>query len=240
MMKAKDVVDYYIKNPPFETSDLVKYQLVVNQALQQTLIEMSENEPILEEKIFTTPNSSNSDDFVLVDMYETIDERLMEIIILTPKSEMSKFMYPLIKDIPSQAIKDGSLIEIISINDGIETIRKYTQTQIQKLIYNGKYIKLLKNTEYYVLYYRYKDLDEIGVNELNSFTALFEINLFMKSYESSLFTAEQGIRSVSISGLSVSLNVPSTEQLQRTLQQKKNEILSNIALSDYTDLIGHW
>jgi hypothetical protein len=128
----------------------------------------------------------------------------------------------------------------MALKDGLQLIQNITAKYIQKLIYQGSKIKLLANTEYYCLFNRYRTLDEVNQSELSLFQQLFEINLFLYSYQSSLFTAEQGIRSVSISGLSVSLNVPSTESITKTLQLKKQEILSQQALTDYIGLIGHF
>ena len=234
-MTATDIVNYYLNNPPFEVTDKVKYTNVINQATQQTLLELSENDPIIEEKVFTTPESSN--EYVLIDIYQDIHPNFMSFIILTPSNKIPTYLQPYI---PYSSLKSGSYVELMALKDGLQLIQNITAKYIQKLIYQGSKIKLLANTEYYCLFNRYRTLDEVNQSELSLFQQLFEINLFLYSYQSSLFTAEQGIRSVSISGLSVSLNVPSTESITKTLQLKKQEILSQQALTDYTGLIGHF
>jgi hypothetical protein len=236
-MTATDIVNFYIQNPPFEVADTIKYTQIVNQATQQTLLELSENDPIVEEKRFTTPESQDGSDYVLVDIYETIHPNFMSFIVLTPTDRVPEYLAPYV---PSTILKSGSLLDILSVRDGLHLIQEATARYIQKIIFGGRKIKLKANTEYYCLFNRYRTLEEIGQADLLLFQQLLELNIFLYSYQSSLFTAEQGIRSVSISGLSVSLNVPTTESVTKALQMKKQEILSQQALNDYTGLIGHF
>jgi len=237
-MNAQDIVNYYLNNPPFEITNKIKYTQLINQTLNQTLLELSENEPIVEEKVFTTPKN-NTNKYVLIDIYNTIDERFMSFIILTPTSTLPTYLIPYLPSNIS-TLNSGSYVDLVALGDGLKIIQDLTTTHIQKLIFEGRKIKLLQNTKYYCLYNRYKTLTEITQKELSTFQQLFEINLLLNAYQSSIFTAEQGIRSVSISGLSVSLNVPTTESLTKTLTLKKQQILSQQALVDYSDLIGHW
>ena len=243
-MTAQEVINYYKDNPPFEVTDETRWIKVLKQAVQTTLIELSENDPIVEEKEFHTPKSEDSEkDYVLVDIYKDIDERLMDFLILTPKDRLYNFYpYPLLSRFSSYfgSLSGISYSEIVAIQDGIEALRQITERTVKKIIFQGSKIKLLQDTDYYTLYLRYRTLEEIPKSMIRYFTQLFEVNLFLHSYQSQIFTEEQGVRSVSISGLSVSLNVPSTESIQRTLTQKKQEILSQIALTDYEGLIGHW
>jgi hypothetical protein len=243
-MTAKEVLDYYLNNPPFEIADETKWQTIMNQALQTTLIELSENDPIIEEKEFHTPKSEDENsDYVLVDIYETIDPNLMDFIILSPKDRLHS-LYPsvILSGIVNYfgSFSGLSYSDIVAVQDGIEALRSITQRYIQKIIFGGRKIKLLQDTDYYTMYYRYRNIDEITPDMMRYFTQLFEVNLFLNAYKSDVFAEEQGVRSVSLSGLSVSLNVPNTESIQKTLEQKKNQILSEIALTDYDGLIGHW
>jgi len=238
-MTAEDIINYYLNNPPFEVSDQAKYQEMLHATINQTLNELSRNNPVLDEKEFHTPKPENDNqEFVFVDIYSDIDPRWIEFIILTPKDNIPVYYA---QYIPANLIRNGSVLEYIALSDGLHILKELTSTYIQKLIYQGRKIKLLPDTDYYTLYYRAKSLDELTPSDINYFQKLLEVNLLLNAYQSSLFTSEQGIRSVSISGLSVSLNVPTRESVVRALQQTKNNIISNMALTDYGDgLIGHW
>lgn len=59
----------------------------------------------------------------------------------------------------------------------------------------------------------------------------------MHIYQSDIFAAEGGLRSVSLSGLSVSFNVPDAENKVNSLKKAKSEVLNNFSL-DYDGMIG--
>jgi len=53
-------------------------------------------------------------------------------------------------------------------------------------------------------------------------------------YQTDIFASEGGIRSVSLSGLSVSFNVPEASAKVRDLQKQKSEIMATMSM-DYSD-----
>jgi hypothetical protein len=87
MQNATDIVSYYNSHPPFEVSDPVKYNEVLTEAIEQTLRELSEIDPVLHETTYTTPSSS--DNYVIVDIFDTLDtedrmnKNFMSYVILT-------------------------------------------------------------------------------------------------------------------------------------------------------------
>ena len=95
-MTVQDVVNYYLNNPPFEIKDETKYQQILNEALQQTLIELSENDPILSEKTFTTSKSNDNKKYVLVDIYNDIDENAEDKIKIWQIFKDKRFLFTVI------------------------------------------------------------------------------------------------------------------------------------------------
>jgi hypothetical protein len=84
------------------------------------------------------------------------------------------------------------------------------------------------------MFKRYKTINELKASEIRTFKQLLGINIMLDIYQSDTFASEGGIRSVSLSGLSVSFNVPEATAKVRELIKQKTDILSTIAL-DYSD-----
>jgi len=233
---ALDIVNYYLRTPPFEVdkNNYERYVQIVDKALTQTLLEISENNPVIDEKIFKTPakteeNTNITDDeYILVDIYGTIDQRFMDFIILVEKDELPNYITRILgRYIPIRYFgeKNISLLNLIS-DDALYILHEYTWKRIERFLIRDRYIKLKPETEYYTMYKRYRDITEIPRTELNCFMKLFEINLFLAFFQSSVYTGDNLFRSFSISGLSISLNPPSVDQAVRNLSQMKLRVLN--------------
>jgi hypothetical protein len=244
LTSAQDVLNYYLNNPPFEVDEnnLDKYTQILDKALTQTLIELSENDPIIDEKIFKTPEKDETnknitdDNYILVDIYETIDQRFMDFIVLTELSELPLYINRVLgRYIPYHyGSKNFSLLNLLS-DDALYVLHQYTWKRIERFLIRDRYIKLKPNTEYYTLYKRYRDISEINRSQLNCFIKLFEVNLFLAFFQSSVYSGDNLFRSFSISGLSISLNPPSIDQAVRMLTQEKYKTLQSCM--DYGDLV---
>ena len=103
------------------------------------------------------------------------------------------------------------------------------------IVFDDVYIKVTPSTEYYTLYNRYRLSTEIQKNHQRQFTQLYDINMQVAVYNSNIFASEGGIKSVSLSGLSVSFNVPTSETYQLQLDNKKQKIFDS--LIDYNDCV---
>jgi len=243
-MTAQDILNYYLTNPPFEITDKIKYAEFLQFQADMTMIELSENKPIMSESTFTTPAATGSEEYIHYDLTE-IHEKIMELVVLdttanivpTIQGVCTSSLYG-VQDFTSTsidaAIKSGSLTNMIAMQDYQAIIEEWFRPRIQNMLYDGKYIKLLPETEYYAMYRRYKTMNELQQTEMRTFQRLVNMNVMLAIYQSDTFASEGGIRSVSLSGLSVSFNVPEAAGKVRDLQHAKIELLSSMAL-DYSD-----
>ena len=244
MLSAQDIVNYYLNHPPVDVTDQAAYQELLQIVVNTTLTELSECDPILEEKEFTTPASS--DPYVYVDLYQTIDERFMDFVVLYDKANPPIVVNQLLYNLGFSSGMHGtsgrcaSLVDIIAVKDYRCIIEDWFSKEKQKLIFQGSKVKLKSGVTYYCIYKRYRNLDELPPYLLDPFKRLLGVNLYLEFFSSNVLASESEIRSVSISGLSVSFNVPSADtrtSVVMRLKREKEEILASIAI-DYSDQVG--
>lgn len=260
-MNITDVINFHLNNPPFEVTDTSKYAELLNYVLKYSVHEMSENDPIIEERVFNSSDVQQAVDvpvgtpppYILVDT-ALIDENFMSFIIL---HENNIQIPTLLSDINIYCAQNGfgalysgsnpvqasynaaSLTGWLAYNDYFYIIQEWFETKIAKIIFQGTKIKLKPNTDYVALYKRYRQLHEVDNSILDKFRQLVGINLMLTIYSSDTFSAEAGIRSVSLSGLSVSFNVASADSKVASLNREKRDILGSIAMDySYDGMIG--
>lgn len=245
MLQAQDILNYYAANKPFEITDDTQYLEMLTSVSDFTLLEISENDPIISEKRVTT--SDSKDDYITMNLYSDIDESFMGFIVFTPVDQLvsitghvlSYYMNaPEDQTAISQAIKSNTLLDFLSVRDALYSMEEWFHLNKTKIIYDGTNIKVLPSTEYYCLYKRYRSLDEIPPPLLDPFKKLFGINLYLSIYGSDIFVSESGIRSVSISGLAISFNVSTPKAVVESLSKEKQKIMSELALIYDKDTIG--
>ena len=233
-MTANDVVNFFMNHPPVEVTDMAQYQQILNIVVQSTVQELSENDPIVEERDLTSPSvTTPGDAVVFIDLYTDIDPNFMELIALYEKDNPPN-LYHIFNRQYDIHNSNGSLIDIIADRDALYSLREWFTAKKKFIIYSGTKIKVNPDTQYHVVYYRYRTLTELPLDIITIFKRLLEINLFLQFYKSDVLSSESQIRSVSISGLSVTFNVPSAETRIQTIQRlenEKNDILSSIALN---------
>jgi len=269
-MTYQDIINYWLNHPPIEVSDPAAYAELLNIVVQQTVRELSEIDPILEESMFETgyattlltkpfiQDMSNTTTRMLTYATETDQEightllpltyihpLLMNIIVLfdlkqppaiiNQYSELKRRLAVFLSDRHySQPI---SLLDIIGYRNEYWVLKDWFSREIEKLILNSNKIKLKPKTTYYAMYNRYRTLEEMPLSLVRPFEELLATNLLIQFYNSDVFSGESTIRSVSISGLSVSFNVPDASSKQTVimrLQEKKNSIISQLSI-DYDD-----
>ena len=245
-MTAQEIVNYYLNHPPVDVSDPAAYQELMQIVVNTTLTELSECDPILEEKEFTTPSSA--DPYVYIDLYQDIDERFMDFVILYPKDNPPVVVNDVLYRFRMNQQFYGSgfrscatLIDIMAMKDYRAIIEDWFSRERRKLIFQGSKIKLKPNTTYYCIYKRYRNLDEVPPYMLDPFKRLIGVNLYLEFFSSNILASESEIRSVSISGLSVSFNVPSADtrtSVIMRLKEEKERILSSIAIDYDEDQVG--
>ncbi len=247
MITAQSILNYYLSNPPFEITDKIKYAEFLQFQSEMTMVELSENNPATSEATFTTAAAAGDEEYIRHDMTE-INENLMELLILDTTASLADSFsaafrmyssYGSYLNAPSTAavnaaVKSHSLMNILAVSEYQNIIEEWYAVKIKKVVFDGKFIKLLPSTEYYSMFSRYKNVTELQQSEMRTFQRLVNMNIMLAIYQSDTFASEGGIRSVSLSGLSVSFNVPEAAGKVRDLQRAKTELLSSIAL-DYGD-----
>lgn len=247
-MDARSVINHFLLNPPFEIADTTKYAEFLTFVVNYTLVELSENSDYLDETKFTTPAAANPEDEVIFYDISTLHERFMELIVLEPADSFPDSVFEAVSantrgfyNISTSAIRAAmssySVISYLSVKNFMGVVQKWYSSKVKKVIYRKSEVKLTPSTEYYALFRCSKTLDDISTSEVRTFKQLFEVNLHLHIYQSDIFSAEGGLRSVSLSGLSVSFNVPEAQRKVSELNSQKDKILSTIAL-DYDDMIG--
>ena len=250
-MTSNELINYFLQNPPFEITDIAKYTEMLKFVSDFTLIELSENDALLDEVLFTTEDVPGVQDVVsegtvILDL-QTIDDTFMEIVALQTTDTFAESIafactstgswnvsYGVSANAIAKAMDESSVISYLAIKDSIYIIDEWFRSKMKKIIYRGSEIKVKPLTEYYMLYRKYKTLADLNPSDMKVFKELFEINLQLQIYQSDTFAAEGGLRSVSLSGLSVSFNVPDASTVVGTLRKTKSRILSKGAL-DYSE-----
>ena len=233
---SQKIVNYYINNPPFEISDALQptYIEMLSSILENTLIEYSENVPILSEFTFTTESTDTK-----IDIYDIIDSNFMTFILFLPKVTLPNFLYKygIAYNMVADTINTGetSILNYVALSDRAHIIDEWANAKMETIVFDDVYIKVTPSTEYYTLYNRYRLSTEIQKNHQRQFTQLYDINMQVAVYNSNIFASEGGIKSVSLSGLSVSFNVPTSETYQLQLDNKKQKIFDS--LIDYNDCV---
>ena len=123
---------------------------------------------------------------------------------------------------------------MLAMKDYLYIVEEWFAVKVKHMLYDGKFIKLVPETEYFSIFRRYKTINELQQTEMRTFQRLIDMNIMLAIYQSDTFASEGGIRSVSLSGLSVSFNVPEAAGKVRDLQAAKAKLLGSIAL-DYSD-----
>lgn len=247
-MQAIDVINHSLSNPPFEITNAAKYAEFLNYITNFTLMELSENSDYMDETKFTTSAPANPEDEVVLFDLSTIHPRFMELVVLEETNKFPESLYFAVSNsvngytgVSAEALRAAmngySVISYLSIKNYMYIIQEWFMTKMKKLVYRKSEIKLKPSTEYYSLFRCYKSIDDITQSEMRMFKELFDINLNLHIYQSDIFAAEGGLRSVSLSGLSVSFNVPDAENKVNSLKKAKSEVLNNFSL-DYDGMIG--
>jgi len=234
---AQRLVNYYISNPPFEISEEIQPTYIDSLAhvLEMSLIEFSENFPIISEKTVTTDSETTS-----LHIYNDIDTNFMNFILFMESTSIANFLFKYgiyyNHALQEQGMQSNiSILNMVGISDKMHIIDEWASTKKDYIVFDDTNIKVSADSTYYVLYNRYRTESEIPKIHQRNFKKLFDINLLLAAYGSSLFSSEGGIKSVSLSGLSVSFNVPDVQTYQETLQKEKTAVLESMI--DYMDCV---
>lgn len=246
-MHGQDIENYFYTNPPFEITDKAKYLEFLQFQSSITMMELSENDPVFTESTIAPILPEGDADTVLFDL-KSIHENFMSLVLLYESSVLPDiFQNPVLvrmagntgfgyvgSNAVTAAMRSNSVINLIAVNDYLPIIEEWFATTREYMVFDNSFVKLLYSTEYYVLFKRYKTINELNMSEIRVFKNLFSINLMLDIYQSDIFASEGGIKSVSLSGLSVSFNVPEATSKVKDLRLQKTQLLSSMAL-DYSE-----
>ncbi len=229
-----DIKNFYKLHPPFEISptNQEKYDALINSMLTDSIREYSEIYPLLDEKRITA--NSNT-----LDIFKDIDPKFMSFVMFTSVNSALSDANRILSTArfgSGMPANYNSIIDFVSSStDALFIFEEWFKTHVTMLIFNGHYVKVKNGYEYYVLYKKYRSEADLWDGDLLNFKKLFDINFLLGLYQSDVYTGETGIRSVSISGLAVTFNVPSSENVIDNLKNKKNELMNSIV--DYYDCV---
>jgi len=237
-MTFEELVDFYVKHPPIEVGDPIKYQEMLKFVADMTLLEYGKCKPLLDETTFTTPEKEGE---TVLYALTKIHPLILEILYLTPEETKISDLYSIIPLSIVQTLTynpNADLFDLVLTNELEAILKEYTTPRVRKLIYKGNYIKLTPGTKYYCLFHRAPNPDELSPMDLTYFQKLLDVNLNLALFGSDIFTGEMGIRSVSLSGLSVTFNVPQPESKIISLQRRKDAVLAQLCMDYSGDMIG--
>ena len=246
-MNGQDIELYFFNNPPFEITDKAKYLEFLQFQSKMTMMELSENNPVLSESEVAPISGIEGQEMVLFDL-KSLNENFMDLILFQEKEQIAEIFSnnsfinvaggvrfgEISSAAMTSAMRSNSVLNLLALNDYVPIIEEWFLPKKQFMIFDNSFIKILPDTAYYALYKRYKTINELNMSEMRIFKNLFGINIMLDIYQSDIFASEGGIRSVSLSGLSVSFNVPEASSKVEKLQAQKSKILDSIAL-DYSD-----
>ena len=224
--------DSLLMTPPFEipkdSDAYTVYGHFLDEIMENTLREFSEYYPVVEEVSFTTEENENT-----INLYEKLHYNFMDFILFMEHNQYSNFRNYLRNEYyynynvyPSINLNRGSLISVIARNDYKHIIDEWTKKKVEKIIYNDTTIKVIPNTTYDVIYRRYRNSNELTPFHIKRFRDLVRVNLEIDIYSSSIQTSENGIKKVSISGISVEFNtVFRIENYKTILEEKKTNLI---------------
>jgi len=246
-MTGQDVETFFLNNPPFEITNKIKYMEFLQFQSEMSMMELSENDPVISEATVAPIPAVEGVDTVRFDL-KSLHNGFMELILFDQTSAIVDFFSsPSVYNMTGStsfgyvsstavtaALRSNSVINLVAINDYMPIIQEWFATKKQFVVFDNSFVKIAPLTEYYAMFKRYKTINELKSSEIRVFKQLLGINIMLDIYQSDTFAAEGGIRSVSLSGLSVSFNVPEATTKVRDLTKQKSDILSSMAM-DYSD-----
>ncbi len=228
------LLTYYQSNPLVEIDDanLPAYIALVEKVLNDTLLEYSKYDPIYEVKEITPVNDK-------IDIYTDISPLVIDIVYFGEKeyatSDLYRFYqmhgYNFSRFKYSSALRNvsSSLLDLISNYESYQLLKSYFSITIERIIVGGRYITGLKpNVVYITAYTRFRTKDEIYLSNKTIFEKLFVLNLVDNMANNSKFMGDSVLKSISISGLSVSFGFPSIDETRKYIQEQKKMLLNNL------------
>jgi len=237
------VVDYCDEFVSFLRSLNITDEYVIKRLISDTLHEYSLYDPIIAYKRIETKDSQT-----VIDIYKDISPYLIELFVFRRYDSLSQSLiddllvqYTYIQSDELQKAKNNPnrLYEIILDNFTYWFIRRWKDITIEKLIFEGRFIKVIPNSVYEALYARKLTCsDFIITKKLENIRKLLEYNALIDSIKKQMFRLasgnilSSGIRSVNISGMNVSFNSPDPTRLLRDVELEKQRFLRSISNDD--------
>jgi len=246
-----EIYNYYLNVPivPIDPNSQEEqiYIKILDYVLNRTLEEYSKYFPLWKDKIINTKNKTQ------LDIYQDIDQNII------PKTLIIKDLnevFPVIQRYLGDYLlnrtdyslkKPYSLLSFVVEKDLPFFIEELFKISKRPILYQGRYIKVEPNKDYYVLYgviRRYnKETGQCDLtpDDYDRFNKLLHYNLMLEVYSNRLFYDVLGIKSTSVSGLSTNFNYPQNtamiNQIKREKQQMVNKWVSALSFIKGIDWI---
>jgi len=231
----EDIRQYYLNNPPIEIDPtnpqlVTSYNQILDKSLQDSLREYSKFRPIFDEKIIITKKGQ-----YYLRFYE-IHELFMDFEIFEKFDKIYNTFYSyFISEYAYEEfevddlLKKGNLLTMIVADEIVDIYQKYFGRSKEHIVLRGNQIKVKPETKYYVLFKRYRTKYELYNDDEYYFRRLVDVNLRLGIYGSWTYFSEQGIKSVSLSGLSITFNVPDANRITKALYEEKDRIFQSLS-----------
>lgn len=226
-----DILNYYQNNPlaEIDNENLPAYLIMVEKTLNDTLLEYSRYKPIYETKEITPTTDT-------IDIYIDISPLVIEVIYFQEKDKLHYDLMKLNNILGYNNIRNfdkSSLLSLVANYEYYQILKEYFTVHVERQIVGGKYITPVEpNVTYIAAYTRFRTQDELTLADKTNFEKLFVLNLIDNMQSNTKFMGETVLRSVSISGMSISFGFPSVEQTRKYIQEQKNNILKSISDND--------
>ena len=176
-----------------------------------------------------------------LNLYEEVSPNFMSFILFEEKSKLVNGVLQYI-NLPQYTLIDactnGTLMELIALRDGSAVLNDWFNIQVEKLVFQDNKIKVRPSVAYYTIFRRYRELGEVSPKLALQFQKLLEVNIALGCYDSDIFSTESGVRSLSLSGVSISFNQVDVGTQISKLEDKKGKLISQFALDYDEDMIG--
>jgi len=241
-----EIYNYYLNVPivPIDPNSQEEqiYTKILDYVFNRTLEEYSKYFPQWKDKIINTGNKTQ------LDIYQDIDPNII------PKTLIIKDINDVFSNLTIQKYfgnilleKPYSLLALVVDKDLPFFIEELFKTSKKPILYQGKYIKVEPNKDYYILYGAIRRYNketgqcDLTYDDYDRFNKLLHYNLMLEVYSNRLFYDILGIKSTSVSGLSTNFNYPQNtamiNQIKREKQQMVNKWVSAMSFIKGIDWI---
>ena len=233
-----EIYNYYLNVPivPIDPNSQEEqtYIKVLDYVFNRTLEEYSKYFPLWKDKVINTGDKTQ------LDIYQDIDPNIIpntllveeyDTILYNPTIQRYFLNYTLY-NLGKLENKPYSLLSLVVEKDFPLFLEEIFRVSKKPILFQGRYIKVEPNREYYVLYGAIRRYDkeagqcDLTPDDYDRFNKLLHYNLMLEIYSNRLFYDVLGIKSSSLSGLSINFNYPQNTTIINQIKREKQELVN--------------